>query len=220
MDVLGFDRRRLGTGLLLFGLLGVVLAVVVGGALVAGAYAVRELDQRLLDDQARIAAALTRVSVTMESLAITAEHAGTTLDEASGALGDARDLLGDVADTTVAVAGAIDIDILGNRPFSAASERLQSLARTVSTFQGDAERLALALSANSADAVAMTEQVRGFKGQLNELAARVAGFDRIDQLVGLVVGGIVVGGLLTVWVGIGAAFCAWVGLRLRRTPVA
>ena len=45
------------------------------------------------------------------------------------------------------------------RPFSSASERLQTLARTVTTFQGDAERLALALTANSQDAAAMTEQV-------------------------------------------------------------
>lgn len=220
MDVLGLDRRRLGAGLLAFGMVGVVLAGLVSAALVAGGLAVRDLDQRLLEDQARIAASLTRVSATMESLAITTEHAGSTLTSAGDTLGNARDTLGDVATTTVSVAAAIDIDILGKHPFAGAAEDLQALARRIQTFEADADELAQRLATNATAATAMTTQIRLLKGQVNEVAARVAGFDRIDQLVGLVVGGIVVAGALTAWVLVGAAFCAWAGWRMRRTGYA
>ena len=216
MDVLGMERRRLGTWLLVFGLVGVVLAGLIAAVLVGGAVAARGLDERLAADQSRIAASLTRLTVTMESLALTTEHAGATLGTTRDTLADAQTLLGDVASTAVSLSSALDITILGNRPFSGAAEQLQALGRTVETFQADAGLLAANLDQNVNDSAAMTEQIRLMKTQVNELASQVAGFDRIDQVVNLLVGGIVVAGLLTAWVAIGAAFCAWIGWRLRR----
>ena len=35
-------------------------------------------------------------------------------------------------------------------------------------------------------------------------------------MVALLIGGIVLAALLTAWVAVGAAFCAWVGWKLRR----
>ena len=64
----------------------------------------------------------------------------------------------------------------------------------------------------------MAGQIRTVKTQASELAASVVAFDRIDQIVGLLIGGIVLGGLLTVWVAVAAAGCAWFGWRLRRVP--
>jgi len=220
METLGFDRRRLGTGMLVFGLAGVLMAGIIAAALISGAFAARNLDDRLQADQARIAASLTRLTVTMESLAITTENAGSTLQTSSQTLADARDTLDTAAQTSLALAGALNIDILGRQPFAGAAEKLAALAGSLSTFQAKAEALAGNLDHNAADATAMTDQIRQLKSQINELAVRVAGFDRIGEIVGLVLGGIVLAGLLTVWVALGAAFCAWAGWRLRRTPAA
>ena len=75
MEWLGVDRRRLGTGMLVFGLAGMVIAGIVAVALVMGAFAARDLDERLAADQARIAQSLERLSGTMESLAATVSRA-------------------------------------------------------------------------------------------------------------------------------------------------
>ena len=152
----------------------------------------------------------------MESLAITTQHASTTLENASQTLGDAQAVLRDTSDTLVALSDALDVSILGSRPFGGASERMANLARTVAAFEEKALTLGTNLHENGTDVTVMTDQIRALKTQVNELAARISGFDRIGELVGLLIGGIVLGALLTAWVAVAAAFCAWAGLRLRR----
>ncbi|HYO42209.1 MAG TPA: hypothetical protein VES19_03340 [Candidatus Limnocylindrales bacterium] len=216
MEWLGINRRRLGTGMLVFGLAGMVMAAIVAVALVLGAFAARDLDERLEADQARIAASLTRLSVTMDSLAITTQNAGTTLQTSSETLLEAGQVLESASTSLVSLAEALDVTILGNRPFAKASENLAELARTIGGFEGQATTLALNLHQNSTDVAVMTDQIRQLKTQVNELASRITGFDRIGEMVGLLIGGIVLAALLTAWVGIAAAFCAWVGWKLRR----
>jgi hypothetical protein len=221
MDALGFDRRKLGTALLAFGLTGVLLAGVIATALIGGAVAARNLDDRLMADQERLAAALTRLTVSMESLALTTQHAGETLATSSTTVGEAQLVLQDTASAAGALGTALDISILGSKPFAGASDRLAALALRLKDFEGQATTLAQNLGTNATDATAMTGQIRQLKEQIQELATTVADFDRIDQVVAMIVGGIALGGLLVAWVAVGAAICAWAGWRLRRAaPVA
>jgi hypothetical protein len=219
MDTLGIERRRLGTGMLVFGIIGVLLAAVVAAGLIGGAIAARNLDDRLQADQDRIAASLTRLTASMDSLALTTDHAGATLRATSETLDGAQGVLGSVADTSVAVSDALGaFSILGSQPLAGASERLQGLARSVAAFQAKADGLATSLATNADDAATMTDQIRQLTDQVNQLAVQVAAFDRIDEIVGLLIGAAVICGLLTAWVALGAAFCAWAGWRLRRLP--
>jgi hypothetical protein len=220
MEWLGIDRRRLGTGMLVFGLAGVLMAGVIAVALVLGAFSARNLDDRLGADQARIAASLTRLSATMESLAITMDNAGTTLETSSAAMGDAQTVLETASASMLSLSGALNISILGSTPFAGAAQNLEELARTIATFEGKATTLGVNLHQNSVDAGTMTAQVRDLKTQLNELAVRVSSFDRIGDLVAMLIGGIVLGALLTAWVAVGAGFCAWVGWKLRKIGAA
>ena len=64
-------------------------------------------------------------------------------------------------------------------------------------FKGKAATLGANLYQNSVDAGVMAGQVRDLKTQLNELTVRVTGFDRIGELVALLIGGIVLAALLT-----------------------
>jgi hypothetical protein len=217
MEWLDVDRRRLGTGLLVFGMIGVVLAGLIAMALAAGGIAARNLDDRLAADQERIAASLTRLTLTMDSLALTTDHAGETLTTSRDAIVHAGALLGDLSGTSAELATALDISILGSQPFASAAERLRGVARAMTVFQQDATALAVKLDANATDAGAMADEIRNIKTQVAELAAVVSSFDRIDQLVGLLIGGIILGALLTAWVAAAAGTCAWVGWRLRRT---
>jgi hypothetical protein len=219
MEWLGVDRRRLGTGMLVFGLAGMVIAGIVAVALVSGAFAARNLDERLAADQARIAQSLERLSTTMVSLASTTDNAGATLGTTSSALQDAELILESAETALTALAAALDISILGNQPFLTASQRISDLAATVGQFQGRASVLASNLDQNASDVASMADQVRRLGTDVEDLAVRVGDFDRIGELVGLLTGGIVLCALLTAWVAMAAAGCAWAGWRLRRaTP--
>ena len=216
MNGLDINPRRLGTALLAFGMTGVILAGLIALALFGGAVAARNLDERLVADQERIAASLTRLTLTMETLAVTVEHGGDTLATSRDALAHAGDLLNDISTTSGDLANALDITIFGNQPFASAANGVRSVGEKSKVFAQDATALAVALDANVADATAVADQVRTAKTQVSELAASIVAFDRIDQIVGLLIGGILLGGLLTVWVGVAAAGCAWLGWRLRR----
>ena len=220
MDWLDVDRRRLGTGMLAFGVVGVVLAGLIAVALLGGAVAARNLDERLVADQNRIAASLTRLTLTMETLAVTVEHAGDTLTASRDAMTHASDLLADIAATSTDLANALDISIFGSQPFASAANGIRNVGAKTTVFAQDATALAVALDANVTDTTAMADQIRTAKTQASELAASIVAFDQIDQIVGLLIGGIVLGGLLTAWVAAAAGACAWVGWRLRRSSPA
>lgn len=206
--------------MLVFGLAGMLMAAIIAGALVAGAFAARGLDERIAADQAKIAATLTHLSMTMESLATTTQNAGTTLVTSSEAMAEARDVLAASSTTLVTLSDALNVEILGSRPFAKASDSLTDLARTIAAFEVEAETLALNLHQNSTDAGVMTDQIRQIKTQISELTSRITGFDRIDELIAMVIGGIVLGALLTAWIALGAGFCAWAGWKLRRIGAA
>jgi hypothetical protein len=218
MNWLEINPRRLGTALLAFGMTGVILAGLIAVALFGGAVAARNLDDRLVADQDRIAASLTRLTLTMETLAVTVEHGADTLAASRDAMTHAADLLADIATTSTDLANALDISILGSQPFASAANGVRNVGAKTTVFAQDATALAVALDANVADATTMAGQIRTAKTQASELAASIVAFDQIDQMVSLLIGGIVLGGLLTLWVAVAAAGCAWLGWRLRRVP--
>jgi hypothetical protein len=216
MEWLGVERRRLGSVLLGFGLTGLLLAAVVAAGLIAGGIAARNLDDRLVADQNRIAAALTRLTLTMDGLATSIDNASTTLATSRDGVVHAGQVLTDVTATTDELASALDISILGQRPFDGTIARLQALSSRIQVFQGDAGKLAANLDSNSADAAQAADGVRQLRSQVAELAATVTGFDRTGEIVTLATWGIALAGVLTAWVAILAAGIAWAGWRLRR----
>ena len=218
VDWLGLEARRLGTGMLVFGIVGLVIAAILGIGLIAGAFAARDLDTRLEADRIRIADSLHQVSDSMTALAATTEHAGTTLQTSGQTIAEAKAVLDSAATSAQALSESLNVSILGSQPFANASARLAELARSLTAFEAKADALAANLDQNASDAAAMADKVRAMQAEVDVLASRVEDFDRIGEIVNLVIGGIVLGGLLTAWVAVGAAFLAWAGWRLRHAP--
>jgi hypothetical protein len=65
MDWLGVDLRRMGTTLLVFGVIGMVIAGIVAAGLIGGAIAARNLDDRLAAERVRLVQTLDRVDAAM-----------------------------------------------------------------------------------------------------------------------------------------------------------
>jgi hypothetical protein len=216
MEWLGVDLRRMGTGLLVFGVIGMVIAGIVAIGLFAGAIAARDLDERLAADQARLVQTLQRVDSTMTQVVTTTRNAGATLGTTSETLAGAGDVLRRVGDTAEELSQSIDISILGTRPLASAAARFDELATDVRAFQDDAVRLSANLAVNSSDVGSLATEIEELQVQVAALSARVETFDTTGRLVGLLVWGIVLLGLLVAWLAVAGGFCAWMGLRLVR----
>ncbi len=222
MDWLGVDLRRMGTTLLVFGVIGMVVAGIVAAGLIGGAIAARNLDERLAAERVRLVKTLDLVDDAMAQTATTIENAGATLDTTSGTLASASGVLAQVAATSDDLSGSLDFSILGSQPLAGAAAKFGDLAAQVRGFQAKAEALSDNLSVNATDTTALATEVDGLRTELAALTERVDTFEATGELVGLLVGGILLVGLLVAWLAVAGAGCAWLGLRLRRlgSPVA
>ena len=219
MDSLGVAPRRLGSVLLVVGIVGVLLAGIVAVGLIAGAYAARNLDDRFQADQARVAGALDRLTAVVASVQAGATNASVTLATASETVSDAGVLSSELAAISDGLAQALEIDILGTRPFSGVSPRFRDLGVRARLLSEDAGDLAEDLATNSGDVSSLAADIGTIETQVAELADRVSDFDRTDEIAGLLTGAILLGGLLVAWLAVAAGLCAWIGWRLRRPLV-
>jgi hypothetical protein len=217
MSWLGIDLRRMGTALLVFGTIGVIVAGLVAVGLFGGAIAARNLDERLSDNPARLVKTLARVDATMAQTVTTVDNAGSTLTTTSETLQSAGDVLGRVADTSDTLSASLAaISILGAQPLRTAGERFGELATDARAFQQKADALATNLGTNAGDTGALADRIDDLRGEVTSLQERVAGFEATGEIASLLFWGSLLLGLLAAWLATAGAACAWVGLRLRR----
>ena len=216
MEWLGVERRRLGTGLLVFGLIGMVLAAIIAAGLLAGGIAARNLDDRIAADQVRLTDALQRTSASIDKLASSTQHAGATLHTTGALVTQADVVIQDLASLSDELAGNLNFSILGQQPLAGASGKFTAFAERLRAFEGTTGTLQANIETNADDLDALVGQINAIGDLVSELGDRVASYDRAGELVRLIVGGIILGGLLVAWLAIAAAFCAWAGWRLRK----
>jgi methyl-accepting chemotaxis protein len=214
--VLGIDQQRLGTGLLVFGLVGVIVAGIVAAGLFGGAVAARGLADRVATDQQRLVTTLSRLTATIDKLATASDNAGATLTTTSTTLDNAGDVLDGLASVSDELSRSLNFSVLGQQPLAGAATRFGDLAGRIRVFRDDADALSTRLQANASDVSGIAGELHQISTQIGETADRVAAFGRTDELVGLVVAGTLLVGLLVGWVAVAAGICAWLGWRLRR----
>jgi methyl-accepting chemotaxis protein len=215
MEWLGVDRSRLGTALLLFGVVGVVLAAVIAAGLVGGAISARNLSDRLQSEQAQLVEMLGRLNDSVDHLATSTDNAGQTLRTTQAVVEAVGGVASGLGSTASRLGSALDVSILGQRPFAGAAESLGSVSTQLDTLGTQVTALATNVETNADDMSQVALRVREMSQDLNTITDRIEAFDRTGEVVSLIVGGILLGGLLVAWIAIAAAFCAWVGWRLR-----
>ncbi len=220
MEWLGVERRRLGTGLLVFGLVGMVLAAIIAAGLLAGGIAARNLDDRIAIDQQRLSAAITQMTTSIDKLASATQNASATLHTTGALIGQSDTVLEDLASLSDELSGNLNFSILGQQPLAGAASKFQAFAQRLRDFGGSTGTLQTNLEANADDLGALVTEIHRIGNLVAELGDRVQSFDRAGEIVRLIVGGIILGGLLVLWLAIAAAFCAWAGWRLRKVAQA
>ena len=215
MEWLRVDRRRLGAAMLVFGLAGFALAAVVGGTLVAGGLAVRDLDAQIADAESRMGASLTRLTLTMDGIAQSIDDASSTQATSRDGVARAATALGGVADTADVLAGDMGVTIAGQQPLAGAASSLLGLETRLRGIQAEATTLAGNLDLGTTGITEIARQVREMRTQFAELAGTFAGFADTRGVVSVALGGIALAGLLTAWQAVLSLAIAWAGWRLR-----
>jgi methyl-accepting chemotaxis protein len=215
MEWLGVDRSRLGTALLLFGVIGMVLAAVIAAGLVGGAISARNLNDRLQSEQVQLVEMLGRLNDSVDHLATSTDNAGQTLRTTQAVVEAVGGVASGLGSTASRLGSALDVNILGQRPFAGAAESLGSVSTQLDTLGTQVTALATNVETNADDMSQVAVRVREMSQDLKTITDRIEAFDRTGEVVSLIVGGILLGGLLVAWIAIAAAFCAWVGWRLR-----
>jgi methyl-accepting chemotaxis protein len=219
MERLGIPTDRLGTILLVFGVVGALLSLLLTVALVAGSVAALSVDERLTEVGADVATSLRETSDAIGDAVVTTERARAALGSGSDSVRGTSGTLATLADATADLAGALDFTVFGQQP-------LAGVAATFDTFTGDLQRTSQELTTLSADLAELddslgpiADDLRSLERRFDALAARFESGEVFAGVgmafgVGLLLLAGMAGWLLTAAVG-----ATWLGWRLRR-PIA
>jgi hypothetical protein len=219
MQVLGLPARRLGNGLVGFGVVGLVVTIILAVVWLGMLFAMQDLDDRLEADREALAGALTSTSDLMDSTADALEATTAAMGNVSVALDDAATLLDRLGRTTSGLADALNVSILGQRPFAGAAEDLEQIATDLDTFAGHAETLASDVESLGPPLDQLAADLRTVEESVSALAVRVDQFGGVERLVGLVRIYALLSAVLAVWLAVLAAGCIWAGRQLRAAAV-
>jgi hypothetical protein len=215
-------RRRLGYGLLAFGLSGIVL-IAAAAALVFGSLsAVDDAASGFDRQRVEILAMLGPASSALSNAATSASNAGTSLTESSAAAVQAAVLTSRMADSFDDLAELGTFEVFGTRPFGPLADQFGDVAAESRALSDDLTAAGTSLATNVADSEAVAGDLRALATQLDALETSLATAD--DGGLGSASGALGVARLvlvgLLVWLAIPAVVTTWLGWRLLRAAPA
>ncbi len=219
MEVLGLPARRLGNGLIGFGVAGLVVTIILAVVWLGTLVAMQDLDEQLEADREALASALANTSDLMDSTASAIEATTDALGNVGVALDDAASLLDRLSTTTTDLADALNVTILGQQPFAGAAENLEAIATDLETFAGHSGTLAGDIETLGPPLTQLADDLRTVEESVGALAVRVDEFGGVERLVGLVRIYAVLSAVLAAWLAVLAAGCIWAGRQLREAAV-
>lgn len=220
MEVLGLPARRLGNGLVAFGVVGLLLTAVMTIAWLAGFAAIWDLDERLEADRQATAISLVQAAALMGSSATALADASASLGSVQGALEDAARLLDELATSTGQLAEAVNVTILGQQPFAGTSQSFEDVSGDLDILATRSETLASEVATFHPDLEVVAADLQTVETSIRALSYRVNSFGGVEDLVGLMRGYALLSALLAAWLASLAAGCLWAGRQLQRAGAA
>jgi len=216
MEVLGFPARRLGNGLVAFGVIGLVLTTLMTAAWLGGLLAIRDLDERLEDDRQSMAAALADAADLMASSSSALGRSADSLGSVGVALDDSARLLDSLASSTADLADALDVTILGQQPFAELAASFDDVSVDLDRVARDTGLLVAEVGQARPDLQGVAVDLRRVESSVSALAVRVEDFGAVEDLVGLVRAYGLLSALISAWLATLAVGSIWAGRQLQR----
>jgi hypothetical protein len=216
MQVLGFPARRIGNGLVAFGVIGLVLTTLMTIAWLAGLLAIRDLDERLEADRQSTAAALVDAAALMATSSSALRSSADSLGSVGATLSDSARMLDSLSSATADLADALEVTILGQQPFASLAVSFDQLSVDVERVARDTRLLVTEVGQVRPDIQSAAVDLRAVEASVSALAIRVSDFGAVEDLVGLVRGYGLLSALISAWLATLAAGCIWAGRQLQR----
>jgi hypothetical protein len=209
--------RTVSTGLLAYGVVGVVLAIVLLGAVVVISSRLDSLAGRISDRVATVSATVDKTATALEhagstsgSFAVTIGQAGPTLQNVDATLGEVVATLKDLQTT------AATVSFLGQTPLASLSDRFGKIADQLATLQGQVSTLGSNLADNQANLTALGTSLTDLATQLRSIDD-ILGSGQIESSLADMVSVVRLALLLVaVWFAVPAIAALWFGIWLRR----
>jgi len=218
-------RRRIGLGLLAFGVAGLVLIGAAAAFVLASLRAVEDAASGFEVQRTEILSMLGPASAALDGAASSASHAGASLEQTREAATQAAELMNRLATSFESLAELGEFDVFGTRPFASLSGEFNAVATQSRTLAANLADAATAMETNVIDSEAVAAQMRVLASQLKELEASLdpghegEGGGGTPPLAGaslpVAAAGFVLVGLL-IWLAIPAIAAIWLGWRLSR----
>ncbi len=210
------DRRRAGSALLSWGVVGLVVLAVFAAAVGFAATRIQAALGTFGTERDRLVVLLDNTSSALDTAGQAIDHAGTSLGDAGAALGDAGTLAGTVSIGARNLVDVATLSILGQQPFAQFADSLNAVA-------GDSDRLAASLASASVSIAGSTTDLGTLEGRLRAIHDQIGlvrgDLSAMDVGSGGWLPAAVMGAVaLIVWLAIPAVAAIWLGLRWRRAP--
>jgi hypothetical protein len=208
--------RRLATGLIVYGVVGLALALVAALALVYAAGRLGSMGDRL-DRQVdtvvatlgRTSTALADASTSARSFAVTIERTPPAVRQTAQAIADLRTDLRSVQDQMARIV------ILGGAPLSGVSDAFGRMAGNLDGLDARLELIATDLEGNRSALLTNADSLGAFGDQLAEISTELEGGMVQDSLEDVRIAVVILSVVLLVWMTIPAAGALWLGRWLR-----
>jgi hypothetical protein len=210
-------RRRLGYGLLGFGVTGLVLVIAAAVLLLGSLGSINGAASGFESQRAELVSMLDPAATALSDAGESAANAGGSLTKASDASRRAADLTSRLATSFDALAALGDVDILGSRPFAGMSSQFTEVAGQSRSLSTDLGSTADALSTNVADSQRVAADLRSLAQRLRELEGSLQSTAGPGgSLTVPVAAAEVVLLALLGWLSVPAVASLWLGRRLLR----
>ena len=214
------SRRRLGYGLLAFGLSGLVLLAAAAALVFGSLAAVDDVATGFERQRAELLAMLGPASSAMDGAATSASNAGASLTTSAAAADQAAVLTTRLASSFEGLASLSSFEIFGSRPFAGLAGEFNQVGADARALSTDLTSTAGALRTNVVDTAAVAADLRTLATQLDELESSLVASDGGSlgtATAALNAARIVLVGLLA-WFAVPAVLCTWLGWRLSKRP--
>jgi hypothetical protein len=210
------SSRRLGLALVVYGVIGLLLALTVGGAGIIAALRVDDVAARVEAQRAELVAAVATTTQLVGTLADTLDQARPGLDQVTVSASRLSALADQISTTADDLAGRLDVQILGLQPFAGMGVQVRGIAEQTRGLKDDLATIAPAITAASAGTGSIADDLRDLEARMTTLEARMAALGPFDEYGRWLFIGLVLVVLLDVWLAIPAGLAIVVGRRLRQ----
>ncbi|HUG28942.1 MAG TPA: hypothetical protein VMQ65_00300 [Candidatus Limnocylindria bacterium] len=166
-------RRRLGSGLVAFGLIGLILLAAAAALVLDSLSAIDDAASSFDRQQTELVAMLRPASAALATAAASAANAGTSLTTTSAAADRAGILATNLADSFDGLAALGSFELFGARPFAGLSQDFGAAGADARALATDLRTAAASLRTNAADAVAVAANLRFLATQLETLVGNL-----------------------------------------------